>query len=309
MSRISVIVKQSCTSAQSMSPGPTPAIAYARCEAMRVTLISVKLSFSCRYGWSVATPNPATYTGLSVNSRARSALTSSTAAAPSVWGQQSSRCKRMAHRCRLQDVVDGDLVLEVRVRIARAVVVVLHRDRCEHLAGRAELVHVPGRERREQHRRGLAPREDRVSGRRARQEPFLRRLVAHLLDADDQHDVVDAARHRHRADAEGVGTRRARVLDARARDAGEADGRRNGVAADALLPPQRSALRRDERGLDLVRFEALVDARDRGLERARGHLLVALLEQLTHLDEPGTDDCDPVPTHATTSFFARALKP
>ena len=38
MSRISVIVKQSCTSAQSMSPGPTPAIAYARCAAMRVDL-------------------------------------------------------------------------------------------------------------------------------------------------------------------------------------------------------------------------------------------------------------------------------
>ncbi|HNJ79920.1 MAG TPA: hypothetical protein PKX56_11230, partial [Marmoricola sp.] len=37
----------------------------------------VKVLFSCRYGWSVATPNPATYTGLSVNSSARSALTSS----------------------------------------------------------------------------------------------------------------------------------------------------------------------------------------------------------------------------------------
>ena len=33
MSRISVIVKQSCTSATSMSDGPTPAIAYARWDA------------------------------------------------------------------------------------------------------------------------------------------------------------------------------------------------------------------------------------------------------------------------------------
>ena len=57
--------------------------------------------------------------------------------------------QRMAHGRRLQHVVDRDLVLEVRVRIARAVVVVLHRDRCEHLACGAELVHVAGRERRE----------------------------------------------------------------------------------------------------------------------------------------------------------------
>ncbi len=74
----------------------------------------------------------------------------------------------MAHRRRLQHVVDRDLVLEVRVRIARAVVVVLHGDRCEHLACRAVLVHVTSRERREQHRRGLAACEDRVAGRRAR---------------------------------------------------------------------------------------------------------------------------------------------
>ena len=92
MSRISVIVKQSCTSAQSICSGPTPAIAYARSAARRVALISTKESFSCRYGWSVATPKPATNTGRSVNSAARSAGTSSTAAAPSVCGQQSRRC-------------------------------------------------------------------------------------------------------------------------------------------------------------------------------------------------------------------------
>ena len=46
-----------------------------------------------------------------------------------------------------------------------------------------------------------------------------------------------------------------------------------------------------------LRLEALVDARDRGVERARRHLLVALLEQLTHLDEPGAHDRHPVPSH------------
>ena len=50
-----------------------------------------KLDFSCRYGWSVATPNPATMIGLSVNSAARSGEQITIAAAPSVCGQQSSR--------------------------------------------------------------------------------------------------------------------------------------------------------------------------------------------------------------------------
>ena len=263
MSRISVIVKQSCTSAQSISARvrrrPSRTRAAPRCA---VALSPVKLSFSCRYGWSVATPKPATYTGWSVNS-----------CGPLGGDEQHRRravglraaveqVQRVADRRRLQHVVDRDLVLEVRVRIAGAVVVVLHRDRREHLARRAELVHVPGRERREQHRRGLAAREDRVPGRGARQQAFLGRLVAHLLDADDEHDVVHAARHRHRADAERVGARRARVLDARARDAGEADRGRHGVAADALLAPERArAGWRRTRPRPASRLEALVDAR------------------------------------------------
>ena len=163
--------------------------------------------------------------------------------------------QRMAHRGGLQDVLDGDLVLEVRVRVEGAVVVVLHRDRREHLTRRAVLVHVAGGERCEQHRRRLAPREHGVSARCARQQAFIRRLVTHLLDTDDEHDVVHAARHRHRADAERIRARRAGVLDACARHAGEADGARHGVAADALLTPERAALGRDERRIDLLGIE------------------------------------------------------
>ena len=212
-------------------------------------------------------------------------------------GAAVEQVERVAHGRRRQHVVDRDLVLEVRVRVAGAVVVVLDGDRREHLARRAVLVHVTCRERREQHRRRLAAREDRVAGGGAREEPFLGRLVAHLLDADDEHDVVDAAGDGHRADAERVGAGRARVLDAGARDAGEADRRRDGVAADALLAPERAALRGDERGFDLRRLEALVDAVDCGGERAGRHLLVALLEELPELDEPAADDRDPVPAH------------
>ena len=92
MQQISAIVKQSWTSTTSRSRGETPAIAYARSAASWVAFIEVKLDFSCRYGWSVATPKPATKTGFFVNRSAISALTSKTAAAPSVCGQQSRRC-------------------------------------------------------------------------------------------------------------------------------------------------------------------------------------------------------------------------
>ena len=40
--------------------GSTPAIEYARSAAIVVAFRPVKLPFSCRYGWSVATPKPAT---------------------------------------------------------------------------------------------------------------------------------------------------------------------------------------------------------------------------------------------------------
>ena len=297
MSRISVIVKQSCTSAQSIWPGPTPAIAYARCgrEARGldldegVLLVQVRVVGGDAEAGDVHRPVGELGGALGGHEQHRGRAVGLRAAVEEV--------QRMAHRRRLHHVFDRDLALEVRVRIAGAVVVVLHRHRREHLARRAELVHVARRERGEQHRRGLAAREDRVARRGTRQQAFLGRLVAHLLDADHEHDVVHAARDGHRADAERVGSRRAGVLDARARDAVEADRGRDRVAADALLAPQRAALGRDERGVDLMGLEALVDARDRGVERTGGHLLVALVEELAHLDEAGADHGHLVPRH------------
>ena len=90
---------------------------------------------------------------------------------------------------------------------------------------------------------------------------------------------------------------------------GEADRGGDRVAADALLAPERAALRRDERRLHLDRLEALVDALDRGGERARGHLLVALLEQLTELDESAADDRDLVPAHVARLLRISPLYP
>src|ERR671910_36756 len=77
----------------------------------------------------------------------------------------------------------------------------------------------------------------------------------------------------------------------------ETDRGRQGVPADSLLTPERAALRRDEDGVDLIRFDAAIDVGHGGLEGARRHLLVALVEQLTELDEPGPGHGDAIPTH------------
>jgi len=82
--------------------------------------------------------------------------------------------QRVTDRRGLQHVFDGDLVLEVRERVPRAVVVVLHSHRREHFSRRAELVHVSSGERCEQHGRCFSPSEDRVTGSGAGQETFLR---------------------------------------------------------------------------------------------------------------------------------------
>ncbi len=145
-----------------------------------------------------------------------------------------------------------------------------------------------------------------MAGRGAREQPLFGRLVTHLLDADHEHDVVHTARDGHRADAERIGARRAGVFDPCAGDAGEADGARHGVAADAFLTPERAALRRHECGPDLRRLEALVDARDGGIEGTGRHLLVALFEELTELDQAGAHDRDSIPAHCASSGSAGA---
>ena len=118
--------------------------------------------------------------------------------------------ERVAHRRRGEHLLDRHLVAEVGVGVELAVVVVLHGDGGEVLAGGAELVHVPGGERGEQHRRRLAAGEDRVARRGSGQQTLLGRLVPHLLDADDEHDVVHARGHGHAGDPEGVAARSGR---------------------------------------------------------------------------------------------------
>ena len=209
--------------------------------------------------------------------------------------------QRAAHHGRGQHLLDGHLALEVGVGVETSVVMVLHGHRCQHLGCGPELVHVAGGERCEQHGCGLAAVVERVARRGPGEQPLLRGLVAHLLHADDEHHVVHAARHHHGADAEGVGPRRTGVLHPGAGDSGQPDGARHGVSPDALLAPQGAALGSDDAGVDLPWVETLVDTRQRSGEGARGHLLVALVEQLTHLDEACPDDGDLVPAHVPPS--------
>ena len=165
-------------------------------------------------------------------------------------GAAVEQAQRAAHHGRGEDLLDGDLALEVGVGVEAPVVVVLHRHRRQHLGRGAELVHVAGGEGGEQHGGGLAPVVEGVAGRGPGQQALLGGLVAHLLHADHEHHVVHAARHHHGADAEGVGSRRAGVLDPGAGHAGQADGAGHGVAADALLAPQRAPLGGHDHGVD-----------------------------------------------------------
>ena len=213
-------------------------------------------------------------------------MRSNAAAAPSVCGQQSRSRSGWQTERRGENLVDRDLVLEVGVRVEAAVVVVLHRHGGEHLAGGAELVHVPGGERREQHRRRLAAVVERVAGGRTREQALCGRLVAHLLDADHEDDI---------------GGHPPRPTIAPIRNASEPDGHafstrvtRDPGQPDALTAPCCRRFPLGPTGVPrwvatiagsiCVGIEALVDALDRGPERACGHLLVALVEQLAELD-------------------------
>ncbi len=197
--------------------------------------------------------------------------------------------QRIAHRGSIEDLLGGDLVAEVRIGVEGAVVVVLDRHRGQHLAGRAELRHVSGGEGGEEHRGGFTAGVDGVSARRAGEQTFLGGLVAHLLHTDHEHDVVHARCNRHRADSEGVAAGGAGVLDPGAGDPVQPDGARDRVASDALLAPQRPALGGDEYSVDRRSVESVVHRRDCGVERAPCHVLIGLVEQLTHLDQPRAD--------------------
>ena len=84
------------------------------------------------------------------------------AAPPSVVGVQSSVPNGSATSGAASTSLDGDRAAVVRLRVARRVLVVLHRDPRERLAADAEAVHVRVREQGELPRCGAALRDRRV---------------------------------------------------------------------------------------------------------------------------------------------------
>src|SRR5215469_1474381 len=93
ISMISAIVKQSCTSAKSMSLGVMPAILYACVAAATVLGIVVISSRPCTAADDAPLPEPITSTKGLPLFFAKSSLHSMTAEAPSEKGQQSYNFK------------------------------------------------------------------------------------------------------------------------------------------------------------------------------------------------------------------------
>ena len=93
---ISVIVKLSWTSATFTFSGVREAAWNARFPATTVASIVVRSRRSWRARKSDACPDPSSFTGVSVNFRARSIAHSTTAAAPSLSGAQSKTDKGSA---------------------------------------------------------------------------------------------------------------------------------------------------------------------------------------------------------------------
>ena len=111
---------------------------------------------------------PSTRTGLSVKSRARSSGATITAAAPSLISEQSYRFSGSATglpASACSSVID---FAQVRVRIQRAVGVVLDGHCGQVLARGAEIVHVTARDHGEQGRKRGAGADLARSSRRPR---------------------------------------------------------------------------------------------------------------------------------------------
>ena len=135
-------------------------------------------------------------------------------------------CSGSATMHRIEHVLDGDPVPELRQRVERAVRVVLHRDRGELLAGRAVALHVRARDHGVEagERHAVERLVVLVGGRRERGGARVAGQVGHLLDAHRQHDVAQAAGdldegRPHRQPARGAGR-----FDARRRDRPQARG-------------------------------------------------------------------------------------
>ena len=213
-------------------------------------------------------------------------------------GRAVVEAERFDHGRRVEHVLNGDLVAQLRLRIAHTVVVVLDRHHRQMLTSRRGFVEVAVHVQREVRGRDDA---DRVVPRHvARQthplpERAARRRLAHLVGTGHEHDVEHAAGHAVDAVADGVVAGRARVLDACHRHVEQAarvgeDARREPVGGGELAEP---------RGVDVGSVEPLVDAVERFGHGHRDQVLDAELEVLTEVGHARSDDRDA--PHCVTS--------
>ena len=161
-------VKQSCTSATSMSAGPTPAIVYAclrrlhrRRERRHVRLVLVHHPVEPE----ADPPYPHRPVGVAVDDLLTHEQQRGGAVA---LGRAVVEAERFDDDRRVQHVLDRDLEAQLRLRVADAVMVVLHRDHREVLARRRRLVevavHVQREVRRARPHRSGSPTPCRASG-------------------------------------------------------------------------------------------------------------------------------------------------
>jgi hypothetical protein len=202
--------------------------------------------------------------------------------------------RRGDHR-RAQHLVLGDLHAQVRLGVARAVVVVLHRDLGERLAADAEGVHVAVGGQREEAGRRVALRQQGVA--EARQAAAA--AVLELLGAEHQDDVVGAGGDRQTGVAEGVGAGGAVVLDSRDRAVVEAQ--RVAEGDRGLAARGARHVRAQVGGLDLLRVDLRVGV---GLEgRLADEILVAEVVEIAEIGAADADYRDLVPHFIILKIF------
>ena len=187
-------------------------------------------------------------------------------AAPSLTPQQSKRPERVRDDRRVEDRVEVDFLLQMRLGILRAVLMTLPgdaADRALEVVLRYAVLGAIARGELRKARRRRAVRHDQVVERSLglhRQSAVAG--VLELLGADGERDVDRAGRHGVGRPSQCLGAGRAHVLDARHRDA---------------LETQRS--RRRDRGI------ADVDPVERGAVPGRADL--ALLDARVVQAPPG----------------------
>jgi hypothetical protein len=178
------------------------------------------------------------------------------------------------------------------VRVERAVAAVLARDHRQVLARHAVALHVDGCVLGEQVRRAGAarmPPEVRhlpALGNQARP----RRDVAHLLDAEHEHDVVDAGGDRERRVADRVAAPGAGVLDPRDRLWEEAQRVGEARAGDRLAANQPAERRRQPGSFESRRVDSPAGALETGAVGVARKLLVAGVEALAEGRHASGDD-------------------